>query len=387
MRTSFTALLLATAGLFGIRHQAQAQTVYALTYPVDVLSYSLLSFDAVVPGNPVMRGRVTGLVSNTYLVGLELRPATGQLLALGYESSLSQVRLYELNKTTGAATPLGPPTGLYLGNLSGGIGFSIDPTTDQIRVVTPVGNSYRLNAATGAMLAADASLAYAATDANTGQTPNIQAISYTNNYSGSPATQLFSIERTGSRLVQHAPSSASTLATVGPLGVSLPVNFDFGIAANSQSQTNQLYLMTCASTGQYTYTANWYRVNAGTGAATLVGTIGTPDSFTRIGNVAVPYTLVSATRDQADLATDLSVYPNPAAGAASLRFRLLRAAAVELRVTDALGRKMPAPPARPLAAGPQALRWETSGIRPGLYVVRLLVDGQLAAQRRVAVAD
>ncbi|UOQ99289.1 DUF4394 domain-containing protein [Hymenobacter sp. 5317J-9] len=386
MRLPLPKLLLIIAALAGFVPPARSQTVYGLVGPDDVLSFSLISFDATAPGAIALRGRVTGLVSGEFLVGIERRPATGQLLALGYRNSTAgqQLRLYELSMTTAAATAIGPAIALNLGNLSSRIGFSIDPTTDQLRVVTAGGNSYRLSSTTGALLATDSNLTYAATDPNAGQTPNVQAIGFTNNYSGSAATQLFGIDRTGNRLIQQAPGTNGTLATVGPLGLSLDA-FDFGIAANAQTQTNSLYLMTSTATGQFSFTTNWYRVSAATGAATLVGTVGTPNWFYNIIDIAVPNSLITATRNQAEVAAEVSVSPNPTQGEASLSFRLHRASTVELRVTDALGRRVAAPPATTLAAGPQTLRWSPQCLAPGLYFLRLMVDGTPAATARLLV--
>ncbi|MBF9220080.1 DUF4394 domain-containing protein [Hymenobacter ruricola] len=386
MRLFFNTLALATAGLFSFPHQAQAQTIYGLVAADDVLSFSLLSFNATSPGTVTLQGRVTGLVGFTILLGIERRPATGQLLALGYDNSTPtpQVRLYELNPLTAAATPVGPAMGLNLGNLTGKIGFSIDPTTDQIRVVTPAGNSYRLSPTTGALLATDANLAYASTDAYAGQNPDVQSISYTNNYATSPATQLFGIDKTGNRLVRQASAGSPALATVGDLGVRLG-SFDLGISTDLQSQTNKLYLMNSTLTGQFSHTANWYTVNASTGTASLVGVIGSPNWLLNIVDTAVPNSLVTATRSRADLAADFSVYPNPTAGPASLSFRLPRAGQVELSATDALGRPVATPPAARLAAGPHTLRWAPQPAAPGLYLLRLSVDGVPAATERVLV--
>ncbi|MBJ6110175.1 DUF4394 domain-containing protein [Hymenobacter sp. BT523] len=386
MRLPFTKLLLIAAALFVLASPAQSQTVYGLVGPDDVLSFSLISFDAATPGNIALRGRVIGLASGEFLVGIERRPATGQLLALGYTNNPAgqQLHLYELSMTTAAATPIGPAIALNLGNLSSRIGFSIDPTTDQIRVVTASGNSYRLSPTTGALVATDSNLAYAASDPNAGQAPNVQAIGYTNNYNGSTATQLFGIDKTGNRLMQQASGANGALATVGPLGLSLDT-FDFGIAGNAQTQTNSLYLMTSVSTGQFSFTTHWYRVSATTGVATLVGTVGSPNWFYNIIDVAVPNSLITATHNRADLADNVSVFPNPTAGATNFSFRLQRASTVELRVTDALGRCVATPPATTLAAGPHTLRWDARHAASGLYLLRLMVDGVPAATERLQV--
>ena len=119
-------------------------------------------------------------------------------------------------------------------------------------------------------------------------------------------------------------------------------------------------------------------------AATLVGAIGNGLAARNIA-VAGATGVVTAVRDRADLAAGVFLYPNPTTGRTALAFTLSRAAQAELNVFDALGRRVETVVPGLLPAGPQELRWDAGRAKPGLYLVRLVVDGQPAATRQVVV--
>src|SRR5258705_11725879 len=73
---------------------AGAATVYGLT-----TTNSLVVFDSATPGTASAALPGTGLVAGDTLVGLDFRPANGQLYGLGSGS-----RLYPINRLAGAAT-------------------------------------------------------------------------------------------------------------------------------------------------------------------------------------------------------------------------------------------------------------------------------------------
>ena len=77
-----------------------------------------------------------------------------------------------------------------------------------------------------------------------------------------------------------------------------------------------------------------------------------------------------------------AVFPNPTAGSVTLPFTLAADADVRISVVDALGREvLVATDAR--QAGAQRATLNTSGLAPGVYVVRLDVAGTVRSQRLV----
>src|SRR6185503_9253060 len=74
-------------------------TVYAVT-----VNNNLLSFNSAAPNVILSNVPITGLQPGELIVGIDFRPATGQLYALGNSS-----RLYIVNTTTGVSVPVAAP--------------------------------------------------------------------------------------------------------------------------------------------------------------------------------------------------------------------------------------------------------------------------------------
>lgn len=85
-------------------------------------------------------------------------------------------------------------------------------------------------------------------------------------------------------------------------------------------------------------------------------------------------------------ALQLEVFPNPVAGPATLRFRLPNAGRTSFVLYDVLGRTVAAlPESASRAAGWHETRLELGSLPPGLYVGRLVANGQ-AATRQLIIA-
>ena len=182
------------------------------------------------------------------IVGLDIRPANGQLVGLGSSS-----RLYSLNGATAEATAIGAGTP-FTPALSGTtFGFDFNPTVDRIRVVSNTGQNLRLNPDTGGLAAQDTNL-------NPG-TPSITSVAYTNNVGNASTTELFDIDSTSDRLLLQNPPNAGTLVDIGPLGIDVDANNGFDIGGRSGTA---LALLTVSGI------TSVYQINLATGAATSV---------------------------------------------------------------------------------------------------------------------
>ena len=233
---------------------ASAVTVYGVT-----TTNQLVRFDTATPGTVATVGAITGLQSGENVLGIDFRPATGQLYALGSTS-----RLYVINTATGAATAVSSAP--FTPALNGtDFGFDFNPTVDRIRVVSDTDQNLRLNPETGGVAATDTNLAYATGDPNQAANPNVTGSAYTNNFNGATTTTLYNIDSNLDILVTQNPPNNGTLNTVGALGVNTSgvVGFDFTQATN----TTYAALNVGGVTGLYT-------INLTTGAATLVANIG-----------------------------------------------------------------------------------------------------------------
>jgi hypothetical protein len=257
---------------------AQAQTVYGLASTSSPAVASLVTFNATTPGTFTATVPITGFTAGQTIVGIDVRPNTGELFALGYNPTGTQAQLYTINPTTGAATAIGAALSLNLGATTSRIGFDFNPTVDRIRVTSAAGTNFRLNPVNGALAATDGTLAYAASDINASQTPGVGSSAYTNSYIGATSTTLYNLDETNSRLVTQSPPNNGTLNTVGDLGIATngaSQASDFDIYFNPTTGANLAYMTTAISTSPTAATSTLYTVNLTTGAATAVGALGT----------------------------------------------------------------------------------------------------------------
>ncbi|MDF7813562.1 DUF4394 domain-containing protein [Hymenobacter sp. YC55] len=384
-------------GLIDVRDIA-VQIVRPATLPAltGQLAYALagtnlITFDTAQPS--LIRTSLgvtlpTGTPTTQTLVGLDIRPSTNTLYALGYDATVASpaanAQLYLINSTTGAATAFGSAIRLELGN--GSVGFDFNPVADRIRVVGANRNNYRLNPTNAAavLAATDAQVAYP----NSTNTPSIGAVAYTNSFNNTTATTLYNYDEALNQLnTQSTNIMAGTdgqLTAVGTSGITINTttpNVDLDIFS-TMAGANTAYLV--ANTGASPNTA-LYTVDLTTGAATLVGPVGNGVAARDIA-IAIPTGVVNSNR-KTELATGLSLYPNPLAGAARITFGLPRAAHVELTVTDALGRTVDTVDAGQRAAGQQSVEWNRKGQAAGIYFFRLSFDGQSAGTRQGVLTE
>ncbi|MEZ4904583.1 MAG: DUF4394 domain-containing protein [Spirosomataceae bacterium] len=175
-----------------------------VAYAVDN-SNNLLIFN---PMNPVITTKaITGLQAGEMVVGIDFRPANGQLYAIGSTS-----RIYGINTSNGMATAIG--SGAFTPAITGtSFGFDFNPTVDRIRLVSNTGQNLRLHPDLGTVAAVDGNL-------NPG-TPMVSASAYTNNFAGATTTALYSIETptaSNATLYLQNPPNNGTLVAVGSLG-------------------------------------------------------------------------------------------------------------------------------------------------------------------------
>lgn len=197
------------------------------------------------PENPVIVTKaIGGLQAGEMIVGIDFRPANGQLYALGSSS-----RLYTINLGNGAATVVG---GVLTTALNGtDFGFDFNPTVDRIRVVSNMGQNLRLNPNDGAVAAVDAAL-------NPG-TPAVTAAAYTNNFAGATTTTLFDIDTNTDKLYRQDPPNNGTLVEIGSLGIDADAANGFDIGGTS----GKAWAILKTASGNKIYS-----INLTTGAAT-----------------------------------------------------------------------------------------------------------------------
>jgi hypothetical protein len=221
----------------------------------------LVNYDATSPSLILGVLSITGHTGS--LVAIDYRPATGELLALS-DADL----LYSINPVTGAARKVSAnPFATALTGTS--FGFDVNPAADRVRIVSETDENHRVNPDTGDPVSVDTALQYFAgdgmnpADPNNGTNPQVTAVAYTNNFAGAATTVAYGIDVGLDILVTVDPPNNGTLKTVGALGVSA-TDASFDITAGD------LAYAALAAGG----VTRLYTVNLATGAATLVGTLG-----------------------------------------------------------------------------------------------------------------
>lgn len=250
-------LLFALAGACGITSLAHAQqTVYAIS---DGGS-SLIRFPSNNPGNVTVVGSFGGAAS--FLDAIDFRPATGELFGyLDSADSFFSVNLSTAQLTLRSAGASAAPTNTFQ------LGMDFNPSIDRARVVTDSDQNIVFNPVAGTA-ASFTDLAYAVGDPNEAADPNIIDNAYNLNRVGLATPTQFAIDYELDTLVTLA-NNTGVLTTIGSLGIDTDVYTGFDIFTDAAS-TNTAYAILTPLGGS----PRFYTVNLGTGAATLVGSVG-----------------------------------------------------------------------------------------------------------------
>lgn len=266
--------------LSGLATAASAQggvTIYGVT-----TNDRLVQFNSATPcvvSNPV---RIRGLQADEKVVGIDFRPATGQLYAVGSSS-----QLYTIDLTTAVATPIGAPLTPALDGSAFGVDFN--PVVDRLRIVSNTGQNLRVHPDTGATIV-DGPIAYSAVDANFGMQPAVAGVAYTNpDRDALTGTELLDIDVDLDILTQQVPANDGTLITRGPLTVRVNDLLAFDIALLNGVNTGYAALKIAGGgRGRECGNSSLAQINLATGAATVIGSIGTQQPITGLAVYIAP---------------------------------------------------------------------------------------------------
>ena len=240
---------------------AAGQQIIVPLYPANLSNSSQLFGTAQV---------IVGVTAGQQVVGIDVRPSTGQLYALGYNAATGATQLYIVSLPTGSttsvtatavnATPitlnLQDPDRANTRGLLPNVGFDFNPRADRLRVVAPNGVNLRLNPNTGALAATDTNLSYVAGN-TVGHAPYIGTAAYTNSATGVAGTTLYDIDVTSANglLSTQAPPNDGILNPVAPVtfqangaATASPLNsptigLDVDVYYDQTSRTNLAYLV------------------------------------------------------------------------------------------------------------------------------------------------
>lgn len=262
-------ILVATAGT------AHAASLVLLTE--TGLGQGLVRVDSASPGVPASSlNFISGLRTGERVIGIDFRPATGQLYGLSDGSAL-----YRLNVNTGAATLVG--SGFTTPLNGGNFGFDFNPAIDRIRIVGDSNQNMVAHPDTGnANIATTTPVFFAAGDVNHGRDPNLVHHAYDRNVAGTPATQLYAIDTRLDVLARQA-NNAGTVTTVGALGVDATDFGGFDIGAGDEA-----YAVFADLGGGF---SRLYRLDLASGQASSLGIIGATVSGIAVAPIPLPAAL------------------------------------------------------------------------------------------------
>ena len=203
---------------------------------------------------------ITGLPAGVSVKGIDFRPASGDLYALG-----SNKVAYRLNPRTAIAVPEGPTFDRMPSILNGdNMGFDFNPTVDKIRVTSDARDNLRLNPDDGTLLSVDTMLTPA----------DVQVVgsAYTNSSftaTRPTVTELYAYDVSGNmdRLWIQRPANAGTLIMPVSTGLNLRGNLGFDIAG-----VNNVGWVAGQKTGRFG--SRLFRLDLHSGRTREIGRIG-----------------------------------------------------------------------------------------------------------------
>lgn len=253
--TTTAATLLGCAALCAMGTQAKSEIVAATTF-----QNFLITWDSADPTNILTGVAIQGLAQNETVLGLDARPSTGQLFALG-----SFGRLYTVDQITGQATRVG--TTPFSPALNGSnFGTDFNPTNDTLRVMSNAEQNLRINPGTAA-ITADPNVRPFSTGEGTNPNSNIVHLAYSNNTGTATTTTLFGIDTGRDALVSFNSPNDGTWSNIGAL------NFDATeLGGFDVSGATGTAFATMVNAGQSRSTFG--TINTTTGAFTPINEVG-----------------------------------------------------------------------------------------------------------------
>jgi hypothetical protein len=269
----------------------------------------LALFDTANPAGMTTRPIIGLQTDSEKAVGLDMRPATGQLFLITVPVGVganAMIRSYSVDPATAAATFVGSIPSTVPGAADVPTGADFNPVVDRLRVVNANNENFRINPNNGSLAGDDVNLTFTAP-----ATGPVTAVAYDRNIAPGPPgtiappgtlTTLYGIDVGADRLVTIGGIGAEnpggpnggTVRAEGALAVAVDDDSDagFDIAANGSA------FASLRVGGQ----PGLYRVNLAGGTATLIGALPTEvRSMTITGSDNCPGV---AGDDQADLDED-----------------------------------------------------------------------------------
>ncbi|MGN9846814.1 DUF4394 domain-containing protein [Nonomuraea sp. H19] len=206
--------------------------------------------------------RITGLVTDTFVIGIDFRVQDGKFYAVGNHGGI-----YTISLPTGNQNVIVTKVSQLSVGLKGtAFGVDFNPAADRLRVISDTGQNLRHNLNDGTTVS-DIPLSNGPGSPAAGVT----AAAYTNNdLNGATVTTLFDINTTTAQIVIQSPANNGLLAPTGELGTPVATNAGLDIfsdLSNGKTVSNSAFATIVTPSGDATLNT----VDLLTGAATPVG--------------------------------------------------------------------------------------------------------------------
>ncbi len=224
----------------------------------------LIEFKSNQPKNASSIAAIWGLSGDTRLVGIDYRPATGELIGLGNQGGVYAVS--DFNAQAVKKSQLG----VALAGASFGVDFN--PTVDRLRVISDTGQNLRVNVDNG-MTNVDTPLS----------SMGVTGAGYTNNDADpNTATTLFDLDSALDQVVVQSPANSGMLAATGKLGVDASPAIGFDVySAIRNGTTMSVRAFASLNVGGI---ARFYEINLLQGRVAVAGAF---DSVNQVTGIAV----------------------------------------------------------------------------------------------------
>ncbi len=226
----------------------------------------LVGFRVDEPEKGDIVGKITGLMGDTRLVGIDYRVQDGKLYGVGEAGGV-----YTLSARNATATKVSQLTAALTGTA---FGVDFNPAADRLRVVSDTGQNLRHNVNAGGTTLTDTALTYPPA---TTTAAGVVAAAYTNNdLDADTGTTLFDLDAAMDQVALQAPANSGQLSPVGKLGVdagpatggkAVDAGFDIYAPLRGGEAIDAYGFATLAVGGR----ASLYRISLITGRADKIG--------------------------------------------------------------------------------------------------------------------
>jgi hypothetical protein len=246
---------------------------------------------------------ISGLALNEALVGIDYRPATGQLYGLAINSSAGNATLYLIDQTSGSLTAVGAQGSIQFVNADGvtpvplppasdGYGVDFNPTADRLRISSGNagghGINFRVNPSNGFAVDGDLGGGFPPgvnpDSAINGAATGVTASAYTNSHAaavGTTVTTLYTLDPVTNSLFIQTPPNAGTLTAAKVVkvnGATLDFTVVSGFDITTEGGTSTVANGPSAGEGWAALmvggVTSLYRIDLRTGNAVNTGLIG-----------------------------------------------------------------------------------------------------------------